>query len=159
MNRDMQIATLAAKAAWARSSEGYNAEYGSGDAELPDELDLAAIIASVPAPEPFEIEWPEYHSEAMGCGLEDCGIRDRYEAMLHGWDCAIERVAECIPEVIYAAPPAAEINKQLLEETTEVLRIFQSHLGARRSSCDERGVVLWDRIEKLIAAAEKELNQ
>lgn len=39
----------------------------------------------------FEDE-PEYHIQGMGCGLEDRGITDRYEAMGHGWDCAMERV-------------------------------------------------------------------
>jgi hypothetical protein len=35
---------------------------------------------------------PEYHHSGMGCGLEDRNIRDRYDAMYHGWECAIERV-------------------------------------------------------------------
>ena len=35
---------------------------------------------------------PTYHHEGMGCGLEDRNIRDRYEAMEHGWECAMERV-------------------------------------------------------------------
>lgn len=35
---------------------------------------------------------PEYHIQGMGCGLEDRGITDRYEAMEHGWDKAMERV-------------------------------------------------------------------
>lgn len=35
---------------------------------------------------------PEYHIQGMGCGLEDRNITDRYEAMEHGWDCAMERV-------------------------------------------------------------------
>lgn len=39
-----------------------------------------------------------YHHSGMGCGIEDRGITDRYEACEHGWDCAMERVAECIPE-------------------------------------------------------------
>lgn len=41
---------------------------------------------------------PKYHSEGMGCGLEDRGITDRYDAMQHGWECAMERVyGEVIP--------------------------------------------------------------
>lgn len=41
---------------------------------------------------------PDYHAEGMGCGLEDRGITDRYEAMRHGWDEAMERVyGEVIP--------------------------------------------------------------
>ncbi len=59
------------------------------------------------AVEPFEVDWPEYHQRAMGCGLEDRGIRDRYEAMQYGWDQAIERVAERLPETLYATPQAA----------------------------------------------------
>ncbi len=39
---------------------------------------------------------PEYHQQGMGCGLEDRDIHDRYEAMAHGWDCAIERMYEMI---------------------------------------------------------------
>jgi hypothetical protein len=35
---------------------------------------------------------PEYHHQGMGCGLEDRNISDRYDAMAHGWECAIERV-------------------------------------------------------------------
>lgn len=35
---------------------------------------------------------PEYHSQGMGCGLEDRGITDRYEAMQHGWEQAMERI-------------------------------------------------------------------
>lgn len=41
---------------------------------------------------------PEYNEVGMGCGLEDRGITDRYEAMRHGWDCAMERIyGEVIP--------------------------------------------------------------
>lgn len=41
---------------------------------------------------------PQYHDEGMGCGLEDRGITDRYEAMRHGWDEAMERIyGEVIP--------------------------------------------------------------
>lgn len=39
-----------------------------------------------------------YHHAGMGCGIEDRGITDRYAACEHGWDCAMERVAEWIPE-------------------------------------------------------------
>ena len=48
--------------------------------------------------EPVVISEPNYHYEAMGCGLEDRNITDRYEAMQHGWDCAIYRMLEEIPE-------------------------------------------------------------
>ena len=48
--------------------------------------------------EPVVISEPNYHHEAMGCGLEDRNITNRYEAMKHGWDCAIFRMLEQIPE-------------------------------------------------------------
>ncbi|EPY9768787.1 hypothetical protein ACXH7K_001759 [Klebsiella variicola] len=41
---------------------------------------------------------PQYHAEGMGCGLEDRGITDRYDACRYGWDEAMERVyGEVIP--------------------------------------------------------------
>lgn len=43
-----------------------------------------------------EIENIEYNSSAEGCGLEDANIEDRYEAMEHGWNNAIQRVLEAI---------------------------------------------------------------
>lgn len=51
-------------------------------------------IAAKPQGEPAAIDWPEYHSEGMGCGLEDRGITDRYEACRHGFEEAVERCAE-----------------------------------------------------------------
>lgn len=44
------------------------------------------------------VDVPTYHYEAMGCGLEDRNITDRYEAMQYGWECAIDRVFEQIPD-------------------------------------------------------------
>ncbi len=35
---------------------------------------------------------PEYNEQAMGCGLEDRAITDRYAAMEYGWERAMERV-------------------------------------------------------------------
>ena len=45
-----------------------------------------------------------YHHQGMGCGIEDRGIHDRYQASEHGWDCAMERVAELIPEEVESTP-------------------------------------------------------
>ncbi|CNI68193.1 hypothetical protein [Yersinia pekkanenii] len=58
---------------------------------------------------------PKYHSEGMGCGLEDRGITDRYDAMQHGWECAMERV---YGEVI---PCAEELD---FSATTQVLNEY-----------------------------------
>ncbi|EPA3121193.1 hypothetical protein ACQ24W_001009 [Yersinia enterocolitica] len=65
---------------------------------------------------------PKYHSEGMGCGLEDRGITDRYDAMQHGWECAMERVygevIPCAEELDFTATDAAlnEIKAQGVEE-------------------------------------------
>lgn len=45
----------------------------------------------------ISVEEPEYHYEGMGCGLEDRNITDRYDAMAHGWECAMERVFQELP--------------------------------------------------------------
>lgn len=45
-------------------------------------------------------EEPEYHTHGMGCGLEDRNIIDRYEAMQHGFEKAVERVSANYPELI-----------------------------------------------------------
>jgi hypothetical protein len=65
------------------------------------------------------MDWPDYHAEAMGCGLEDRNITDRYEAMQYGWDEAIERIAERLPEVFYTTPPQ---RKPLTDEEIQKMR-------------------------------------
>ncbi|CNE38533.1 hypothetical protein [Yersinia intermedia] len=68
---------------------------------------------------------PKYHSEGMGCGLEDRGITDRYDAMQHGWDCAMERVygevIPCAEELDFTATTQAinEIKSQGVDELSE----------------------------------------
>lgn len=65
---------------------------------------------------------PKYHSEGMGCGLEDRGITDRYDAMQHGWECAMERVygevIPCAEELDFSATTQAlnEIKAKGVEE-------------------------------------------
>lgn len=49
-------------------------------------------------------EEPEYHHQGMGCGLEDRNITDRYDAMEHGWEKAMFRVAESYPDFIEVHP-------------------------------------------------------
>jgi hypothetical protein len=59
-----------------------------------DNLALKQIVSSVTD---LSNE-PQYHAEGMGCGLEDRGITDRYDACRYGWDEAMERVyGEVIP--------------------------------------------------------------
>ncbi|WP_232555499.1 hypothetical protein [Klebsiella variicola] len=53
---------------------------------------------------------PQYHDEGMGCGLEDRGITDRYDACRYGWDEAMERiygeVIRCADELDFSATDA-----------------------------------------------------
>lgn len=56
----------------------------------------------------FEPDVPDYHSEAMGCGLEDRGIRDRYDAMQYGWTEGVDRTLELIPDDLYTADQVRE---------------------------------------------------
>ena len=73
----------------------------------------AAHVASLCADvEPFVFEEYPYHCEAMGCGLEDRNITDRYEAMAYGWERAMERAAEAIPDDLYSASTVAAITAQ-----------------------------------------------
>lgn len=43
-----------------------------------------------------EIGEMPYPSEGIGCGLEDVGITDRYEAAAYGWNEAVEGIGEII---------------------------------------------------------------
>ena len=70
---------------------------------------LRTALAEQAEQEPVEIEMPEYHSHGMGCGLEDRGITDRYQAMEYGWYEAIDRVKEELANFgpLYTAPQPA----------------------------------------------------
>lgn len=59
-----------------------------------ENVGLKQIVDSVTDPD----NEPQYHEEGMGCGLEDRGITDRYEACYYGWNEAMERIyGEVIP--------------------------------------------------------------
>lgn len=72
---------------------------------------------------------PQYHDEGMGCGLEDRGITDRYDACRYGWDEAMERiygeVIPCADELDFSATDAyvAGIKADGVEEFAAKLRI------------------------------------
>lgn len=66
-----------------------------------------------------EIENLNYYPEGMGCGIEDCGITDIYEACEYGWNQAIEAAIE----VINNMDDAKDINvlsKRLIDEQPTV---------------------------------------
>ena len=49
-------------------------------------------------------ERPAYHGMAIGAGLEDSCITDRYEAAAYGWTEALDRYEENFPEWIEVVP-------------------------------------------------------
>ena len=55
---------------------------------------------------------PEYHAQGMGCGLENRSITDRYEAMEHGWERAMERIHDEHIEPAADAARAALASKE-----------------------------------------------
>lgn len=87
-------------------------------------LDLNLIVARhdfdaapKPSAEPVAFDWPEYHEQGMGCGLEDRCITDRYEAMRHGWECAMDRAAEMLDNLgplFSGQPPVSEDRNALI---------------------------------------------
>jgi hypothetical protein len=90
----------------ARGQESHFESWLTQNEGICDAIDaLKELDKTEQEPVAFEMDWPDYHAEAMGCGLEDRNITDRYEAMQYGWDEAIERIAERLPEVLYTTPP------------------------------------------------------
>ena len=64
-------------------------------------------------------DYPEFHAEGMGCGLEDRNITDRYEAMRYGWDEALEAVGLNITGFLSDLPqtaPVAQLSEPLTDE-------------------------------------------
>ena len=61
-----------------------------------------------------EIEFPEYHEQGMGCGLEDQGITDRYEACRYGYEQALEDVNNDVVK---------DLETQLAEKEKEIERL------------------------------------
>lgn len=83
---------------------------------------IDALAARQPVgQEPVEFDYPEFHQEGMGCGLEDRGITDRYEAMRYGFDEALDQMATILASIgpLYAAPPAQAVD--LAENMLSVL--------------------------------------
>ena len=76
-----------------------------------------------------EIENLNYYPDGMGCGIEDCGITDRYEACEYGWNQAIEAVIEVINNMDDGKDTNVPSNwipcsERLPEEGQEVLAQF-----------------------------------
>ncbi|HBX9978516.1 TPA: hypothetical protein MIM69_25980 [Klebsiella variicola] len=76
---------------------------------------------------------PQYHAEGMGCGLEDRGITDRYDACRYGWDEAMERIyGEVIPCAEELDFPATDriLAGIKAEAKSHDLNAFISHYSA-----------------------------
>ncbi|NSL93880.1 hypothetical protein [Acetobacter syzygii] len=84
---------------------------------------------------------PEYHDQGMGCGLEDRGIHDRYEAMAYGWEQAMERACSEFPETVLLSDHQAQIEAleaevvRLREALEESRNAIMSDLNARSIVC------------------------
>lgn len=94
---------------------GFSGDYGTYSCYLSEDAArevYQAFRAAAPAVqgEPVEFDYPDFHEQGMGCGLEDRNITDRYEAMRYGWDEALERVAENIGSLgpLYTFPQPTE---------------------------------------------------
>ncbi|HCG3097014.1 TPA: hypothetical protein NJT57_005684 [Klebsiella pneumoniae] len=76
---------------------------------------------------------PQYHDEGMGCGLEDRGITDRYDACRYGWDEAMERiygeVIPCADELDFSATDRIVAGIKA-EAKSHDLNAFISHYSA-----------------------------
>ncbi|WP_232276060.1 hypothetical protein [Komagataeibacter oboediens] len=74
---------------------------------------------------------PEYHYQGMGCGLEDRGITERYDAMEYGWDQAIKRVCSELPEMVRRTDMEAQVARVAAEKDAEIehLRRALSRVG------------------------------
>ncbi|HHP5677838.1 Uncharacterised protein [Klebsiella pneumoniae] len=88
---------------------------------------------------------PQYHDEGMGCGLEDRGITDRYDACRYGWDEAMERiygeVIPCADELDFSATDAylAGIKADGVEE---FIGRLQQHVDEGDFVGDEVAVIV-----------------
>lgn len=101
--------------------------------ELTSQLEVQLVRSNALAAENFVLKQiidsvtdlsnePQYHAEGMGCGLEDRGITDRYDACRYGWDEAMERiygeVIPCAEEIAFPETSAflAEVRASALDE-------------------------------------------
>jgi len=108
---------------------------------------------------------PEYHHSGMGCGLEDRNIQDRYEAMEHGWERAMERVyGEHINdarEVISAALAAAggrqrQAPRYVMETVVEALERIVSVCSDRSDKSNWHLDYISDKAQTALAAAKEQ---
>lgn len=66
-------------------------------------------------PEPLEIGWPQLHSVALGCGVEDRGLHNRYECAEYGWQEGVDSAASRVPDTIYDLETVLAIQRDAFE--------------------------------------------
>jgi len=74
----------------------------------------------------FEFDPPPYNSAAMGCGLEDRGATDIYDAMYYGWHEAMDRAYESIPDDLVSASAVSALQARIAELESELRRVTTS---------------------------------
>jgi hypothetical protein len=74
-----------------------------------------------PLPDPLEIDWPELHSQALGCGVEDRGLHNRYECAEYGWQEGVDRAIDRVPVDIFTADQMHEYARTTLKVASDAL--------------------------------------
>lgn len=105
---DTKISEAAVKAA--RLKFGTMEPNHFGHERMKDAIE-AALAHILGGAQPVEFDYPEFHSQGMGCGLEDRNITDRYEAMRYGFDEALDQMATILDSIgpLYTHPQPAEL--------------------------------------------------
>lgn len=96
-----------------------------------------AQASAAPEQEAVEIDWPEFSEQGMGCGLEDRGITDRYEAMRYGYEEALDQAARVIegmgPLYTHADPLDVKILTAQRDSAAEGRALFASECARLRA--------------------------
>ncbi|MGH8422029.1 MAG: Lar family restriction alleviation protein [Pseudomonas fluorescens] len=79
----------------------------------PDDWQSRAPVLRQGEAQPVDFDYPEYREQGMGCGLEDRGITDRYEACRYGFDEALDQFAQMIDGMgpLYRCADADEVER------------------------------------------------
>lgn len=84
------------------------------------------------AARPVEFDWPEYQWQGMGCGLEDRGITDRYEACHYGFQ---EAIARCHEMIEHHMPLYTATDYDKLREEVERLQMLCYEISRDCNAC------------------------
>ena len=87
----------------------------------------AQAVATVAVPDD-EPEWPDYHEQGMGCGLEDRGITDRYDACRHGWVDGVEACQRAFDNWRATQPQAAQAAADDLRSAGLLVAVHNDYL-------------------------------